>query len=91
VNDEAIIAALWERFRERATGHLDVLEAWARGEQPAEAALTSAHKLAGSLGSYGRPEGSRIALELEQRLREGPAAADPEVATLLGSLRASLR
>ncbi|QZY29578.1 Hpt domain-containing protein [Nocardioides coralli] len=90
MNDEAIIAALWQRFRHRATDHLAVLESWADGHGADDEALTAAHKLAGSLGSYGRPEGSQIALELEQHIRAGTATPGPEVGEMLVRLRSSL-
>lgn len=94
---DADIAALWDRFKSNAAARLETLHAWQHGDADADAALHEAHKLAGALGSYGRPEGSHAAAELELRLRDhvGGSApdlrSDPEVTTLLERIAQCLR
>ncbi|HWT92891.1 MAG TPA: Hpt domain-containing protein [Solirubrobacteraceae bacterium] len=73
---EAAIAAIWDRskpiMRERVE-HVDRAAAALRDGplDPAvrEEASRAAHQLAGSLGSFGMPEGSDVARALEQLLR----------------------
>jgi HPt (histidine-containing phosphotransfer) domain-containing protein len=93
---EERIAALWERFRGTTTQRVQTLEAWYAGELDHQAALTDAHKLAGVFGTYGRPDGSLAAAELEQMLRshledaQGDPRGDPDVPQLLDRIRACL-
>jgi HPt (histidine-containing phosphotransfer) domain-containing protein len=64
------------------------------GEDQRAAAQRDAHKLAGSLGMFGFPQGTEHALELERALASpgGPAAAEaPRLAELVVELRAELR
>ena len=84
------IAAVWERRRDQVMGRVVVLvrvaeslrESAAPEIEPGEAPeLTSeakdeAHRLAGSLGSFGFDEGSGIAAEIEELLSQ--AIGDPE-------------
>jgi len=96
VMTEERIAALWERFLGTTTRRVQTLEAWYTGELDHQTALTDAHKLAGTLGTYGRPDGSLAAAQLEQMLRshledaQGDPRRDPNVPQLLDRIRASL-
>jgi HPt (histidine-containing phosphotransfer) domain-containing protein len=89
------IGALWERFKGVAFDRLEVVEAAAiaqlegrldaAGRRRAE---REAHKLAGSVGTFGFGEGSRIAREIELLL-QGPLG---ETQTLrLSDLTVALR
>lgn len=89
------IAAVWQRRRCQVIGRVDVLIRAAallrEGNSPEEAAgvvadaKEEAHRLAGSLGSFGFGEGSDIAAEIEELLswpdsgQEGcaPRTAEP--------------
>lgn len=78
---DAVLAQLWAGFAPLARTRVDALEAWLQAydagrDDPAlrAAAAVAAHKLAGALGSYGRP-GSDEASALEVLLR-GPVTAD---------------
>ncbi|MGN6244791.1 MAG: Hpt domain-containing protein [Motilibacteraceae bacterium] len=59
----AITAQLWERFRPLVRERVQVLRSWADGDADVsrEDAARAAHNLAGSLGSYGRSQGSAVA------------------------------
>jgi HPt (histidine-containing phosphotransfer) domain-containing protein len=69
---KAAVFALWERFRETMFARLNLIEQAGgaaltdslRDEQRIQA-LAAAHKLAGSLGTFGLGNGSKIASELE--------------------------
>jgi len=90
-----MLAAVWERglplTRERLT-ELDNAAAAGHAltaEQRASAAAT-AHKLSGSLGMFGFPEGTEAAREIEQMLEaEGPIDVARFIA-LTTRLRAAL-
>lgn len=87
---------LLERFRVNTARRVQALEAWYVGELDPQTALADAHKLAGSLGTFGHPDGSAAAAQLEQMLTEhlehtrGDPRRDPDVPQLLSRLRASL-
>lgn len=94
--DRAAIAALWVGARPRVLdriGSIDVVIEGLAADTPAPEAVAvaagEAHKLAGSLGTYGMPDGSRLAKELELLLEQpaGPADA-PDAARLSAELRA---
>ena len=93
---EERIAALWERFRGTATLRVNALEAWYAGELDHHIARADAHKLAGTLGTFGRPDGSVAAAQLEQMLAahlehaQGDPRRDPNVPQLLDRIRACL-
>lgn len=95
VATEERLAALWERFRGSASLRLDSLEAWYAGELDHQAALDEAHKLAGSLGTFGHPDGSVAAAHLERMLAahlergQDDPRSDPNVPELLTRIRAS--
>lgn len=82
----AITAALWERFRPLVAERVQQLRAWAAAEASVSRseANRAAHNLAGSLGSYGRAEGSVIARRADVLLASG--ASDDEVRGELGQL-----
>lgn len=78
---DAVLAQMWAGFVPLARTRVDALEAWLHacdgGDDDPElraAAASAAHKLAGALGSYGRP-GSDDASALELLLR-GPVLPD---------------
>ncbi len=72
-----VITKTWSKFKDLAFQRLRDLENLAVAvveeqltEEISDRALNSAHKLAGSLGCFGFPEGSRIAKQIEQQLRD---------------------
>jgi len=94
-----LIAHLWERNRPLVEERLTLLESAARAatrgtlsEGLRREAAEVAHKLAGSLGMYGFPEGTAVAGELELRLETTPAAEldGTELGELLERLHAAL-
>lgn len=69
------VEQLWRRFQPLAQSRVAELDAYAgvraegRDDEDARArARAAAHALAGALGSYGRPEGSALAAEVEALL-----------------------
>jgi HPt (histidine-containing phosphotransfer) domain-containing protein len=92
---QAAIAALWLDARPRTFARIETLEAAIAalgdgGLEPElhERACQEAHKLTGSLGTFGMPEGSIHAREIELRLEDGATAADaPALAEHLAALR----
>jgi HPt (histidine-containing phosphotransfer) domain-containing protein len=75
---KAAVAALWTRFQKTMFTRLAVLEAASRAvlegsldTQGQRAAEEAAHKLSGSLGTFGLCEGSKIAAEMELLLQRG--------------------
>ncbi len=87
----ALVEGLWQRFQPLASRRVAALEAWVAaadggpgrvsGDLSAtslrDAAAAAAHDLAGSLGSYGRPEGSRLAEACEASVDSpGPGLRD---------------
>ena len=75
---QTLISARWERKRPLMMRRLTVLdraaEAASHGELEGtlcQEALREAHKLAGSLGTFGFPEGTEIARRLEAGLEFG--------------------
>ena|ERR1700679_2598052 len=93
---QRLIANLWQRNQPQTLDRLALLDraaAAAAAEQLTpelrEEATSVAHKLAGSLGMFGFPDGTRLARELELHL--GSATLDHATLTLLANqLRASL-
>lgn len=72
---DELIAQLWERARPTVAKRLELLEAAACGAAAGEMdspvrhdASLAAHKLAGSLGTYGIAEGSELARAIELEL-----------------------
>ena len=100
-----LLATLWERNRpvtlERLAELDHAAEASATGTLTAEArrsAISTAHKLAGSLGMFGYPEGTELARNIEQLLESAgensggslTSAQALSLRELTESLRASL-
>jgi HPt (histidine-containing phosphotransfer) domain-containing protein len=82
---QAAILALWRDAQPRTLARVEVIEqavaALPRGPleaEVAEHARGEAHKLAGSMGTFGMPEGSEHARALEQRLRAGVGPDDAD-------------
>lgn len=93
---DEVLAEMWLGFADLARSRVGDLEAYsaalAAGEAAdplRDAATSSAHKLAGALGSYRRP-GSEEAGRLEALLRAPGAPPAGEVAALVGALRAAV-
>jgi diguanylate cyclase (GGDEF)-like protein len=79
----AAVGALWDRFKHIAFERLESIEeaivAQLEGRSDAEQrrrAEREAHKLAGSVGTFGFAEASRVAREMELLLQVEPAAQD---------------
>jgi len=97
-DERAAIAALWDGARERIAQRMAAIDAAVAalgGEALDEPSRTTAsgeaHKLAGSLGTFGVPEGSRAARDLEYLLDAEPTAADaPRAGELAAELRAAV-
>lgn len=94
---EAIASRTWTKFQDLAFQRLADLENFAlaslEGITPeiCQRAQSSAHKLAGSLGCFGFPQGSKIAKQLEQLLSDPLAATENElVGRLIGDLHREL-
>jgi PAS domain S-box-containing protein len=90
------IANVWERFKPRIREQVAVLErvVVAITEQSTtpdlvQQAQTEAHTLAGSLGTFGLPEGSRLAREIEQILKHPRLKKKdlPQLSSLVTALR----
>ena len=88
------IADLWQQVRPNAAAKVAVIAraaAAARNgpldEEARAAAWQEAHRLAGSLGSYGHHDAASAATELE-RLLDGPVAATLELTPLVRRLEA---
>lgn len=80
------IAAVWQRFQGQVSQQVSVLEAaieaLSQGRVDTEllaAAEQEAHSLAGSLGTFGLPEGSRLAAYIETALRKNAIDAKPDL------------
>ena len=100
-NDEefaAQIARVWDASRTTMNSRLDAVDAagaallgGSLGGEERAAALVAAHKLAGSLGTFGLPEGSELASELELMLRAPGAPGIMRLSELAERLRAIVR
>lgn len=93
----AAVAAVWLKYRDQVLGRVDVLESAAlsllEGKLDREgrrAAEREAHKLAGSVGTFGFAEGSRLARQAETMLA-GPNPPGQAEALLLADLAVALR
>ena len=93
----AAVAQVWERFREPVLKRVDVVEQAAlsllEGGLDAEArrnAEREAHKLAGSVGTFGYGEASRLSREAEQLLA-GPGELGQADALRLADLAVAIR
>lgn len=92
--EQALVDRMWQRYAGVAAQRVALLEDFAAAladgttsEVQRSEALTAAHKLAGSLGTYGRP-GSERARELEQLLAAGGDLSGVQV--LVAVLRQSV-
>jgi diguanylate cyclase (GGDEF)-like protein len=91
------VAGVWARYRDQVLARVDVLEAAALGllegrldRDARREAEREAHKLAGSVGTFGFAEGSRLAREAETMLA-GPGALGQAEALRLADLAVALR
>jgi HPt (histidine-containing phosphotransfer) domain-containing protein len=90
------LAVLWRRFQPAILARVEVVEAAAdalrNGTLSVElqkSAEECAHKLAGSLGTFGFPRGTEVSSELEHlfQLENPPEARVAELAAELGDIR----
>jgi DNA-binding response OmpR family regulator/HPt (histidine-containing phosphotransfer) domain-containing protein len=98
---ESIIQSIWQKSAERIQAQVDTIQQWI-GEWELDAVSTSAqhqfalreaHTLAGSLGTFGSPQGSAAAHQIELILRENimPSTAElTEVKTALAILQSEV-
>ena len=91
------LAGFWEQFKDTILERLAAVEEAAEavrhgslGDDVRRRAEVAAHRLAGSLGTIGFPDGSRIALEIEGLLREGTLLVGPP-ASRLSDMTVALR
>ena len=92
----AMLAKLWQRNQPQILDRLALLDQVALAaasntlvpEQKAEA-MSVAHKLAGTLGTFGFPQATDLARALEQHL-EQPHPGAPALIDLMTQLRTSL-
>ncbi len=94
----AQITRVWDASRGTMNSRLDAVDAagaallaGSLGGEERAAALVAAHKLAGSLGTFGLPEGSELASELELMLRAPGVPAVMRLSELAERLRAIVR
>ena len=96
---QAVVSQTWSKFQDLALQRLADVEKFAVALVEAsvtpkihQQARRSAHKLAGSLGCFGFPEGSKIAKQLERLLEENsPTAIElARVQQLISALQAEL-
>lgn len=83
------VAGIWEKFQGRVSEQVTLLEQAAEAlnrnslnQQLRASAAKEAHTLAGSLGTFGFPEGSRLARQIENCLRENKKLGQPEAIAL---------
>jgi HPt (histidine-containing phosphotransfer) domain-containing protein len=92
---DAAIAALWRDAQPRALERVAVLEAAVTAladdtlaPETADAARREAHRLAGSLGTFGIPAGTEHARVIERALDAGASPGDaPALAGAVADLR----
>lgn len=98
--NKRLISSLWSQFKEVAFARLAVLENLVEAlvnqqvtQQLYQEAKSCAHKLAGSLGGFGFPDGSKIAKQIENLLvQQGENNIDIEqLTTLTISLKRELQ
>ena len=92
-----VLAGIWERSKGTVNSQLTFLEQAATalaegtlGDATRQQAEREAHKLAGSVGTFGFTEGTRLAREIERLLQANPVA-DQTYAGRLAHLVAALR
>ncbi|MGH2458811.1 MAG: response regulator [Chloroflexota bacterium] len=94
------VAALWDRFRDANLDRVAVLDAAAQALEAGQLDLDTrrhaereAHKLAGSVGTFGFTRGSELAREIERFLRPGASQAPSDARRMsegVAELRAEL-
>jgi len=99
-NVAAAVGQLWARARGAMLERVDVLERAARGAADGrltgvlrQQATAEAHRLAGALGTFGVPEGTRLAREAETRFGGGnylKPADGAELADIAARLRRAI-
>jgi diguanylate cyclase (GGDEF)-like protein len=95
---QAAIAGIWEEFKDKIISRVAVLDqatkallAGRLSDELRQEAQREAHKLAGSLGTFGFCEGSCLAREIEQILAQSrDVAGNVSTAVLLSELVAAL-
>jgi HPt (histidine-containing phosphotransfer) domain-containing protein len=92
---DSAIAAIWAERRPEMMRRVDVIEAavaaldrGALGDDQRAEAEAAAHRIAGAAGSFGFPDATRLAREIELALRSGAKPAD---AARLGELATAIR
>src|SRR4051794_4669885 len=93
---KAMLAVVWNKNRDLLLHRLDSIESFCR-QLPASAsdddlraeASSDAHKLAGSLGMFGLNEGTAVARDIENRLRD--STPESLLTSAIPSLAAQLR
>ena len=95
------IAALWERFQDKYSDRLTVIEQavttlldGSLNEDLRQQAVKEAHTLVGSLGSFGLIEASRLSREVEQTFQAGTRLSpsqEKHLSSLVKALRQSLK
>lgn len=92
----AAIAKVWERFKERISEQVSILEQAVHQSPTAsdpdlwQQARREAHTLAGSLGTFGFATGSQVARKIEQLLKPNvapPARTITQLQTMVSTLR----
>jgi HPt (histidine-containing phosphotransfer) domain-containing protein len=96
----AAVSALWERFSEKIFARVAMLDGACQAlqkdcmsEELRQEAKMAAHNLAGSLGTFGYADGSKLAGEMESILDEGGSwdqAQTDRLSELVGNLRKEL-
>jgi HPt (histidine-containing phosphotransfer) domain-containing protein len=93
----AAVSALWAKYSEKIFARVAMLEGACQAlqknclsEELRQEAKMAAHKLAGSLGTFGHAEGSKLAGEMESILEEG-GSRDQAQTDRLSELAESLR
>ena len=88
------IAGVWERFQGHVSDQVSVIEgaiaATVQGSVNVDllaAAQLAAHSLAGSLGTFGFPEGSRLAAHIETALRKNAIDSESDLEQWVRLLR----
>lgn len=91
------LAGVWERYKERISEQITVLEQAAAAllqktlsAELRQQAFEEAHTLAGSLGTFGKSEGSQLARKIE-RILQASKSLSQEKAALVTELVAALR
>ncbi|MBD2494717.1 response regulator [Nostoc sp. FACHB-280] len=93
------IAGVWQRFQGRVDEQIKVIEQAAFAESGLNGELLNqatkeAHTLAGSLGTFGFPTGSKLARQIEQLLKSGQKLTPEEITqmqTWVKSLRQEIQ